>query len=94
MATVLSEFDFQRGRPPKYPWHQWLDGQVWELVIDRDFGCSIVGITSVARSAARKRGVSLRLYVTATSITLQAVPRVSRAKPASAVSQGGKTTGL
>lgn len=41
MARRLQTFQFgvRRGNP-KYPWHEWTDGEPWEVVHGKDFTCT------------------------------------------------------
>ena len=40
MSRRLESFDFglaAAGRPRRYPWHEWTDGSVWEIVQGEDY---------------------------------------------------------
>ena len=54
MAEVLSKWpgDLKRGR---YPWHLWLDGQIWKLVQGDDFDKPPACVRIAAQSYARCR---------------------------------------
>lgn len=40
MATVVEQFEKRhRGRPPKYNWDKYMDGQIWILHEGSDFDC-------------------------------------------------------
>jgi uncharacterized protein YlaN (UPF0358 family) len=41
MAKVIAEFTDHRTRGGKYPWAEWLDGQIWRLERGVDFTCSL-----------------------------------------------------
>jgi hypothetical protein len=78
MAKLLRELPPpRRGRPAKYPYDEWLDGEVWLLIEGEDF--EVGAGRSVAmglRAAARKRGQK----ATARSVrglAVQATPRQS-----------------
>lgn len=51
-----------RTRSVGYPWDEWFDGQLWELVPGKDFTGSAAGIRSSAYNAAKVRGVKVRTY--------------------------------
>ena len=55
MARVISSFPPATTRT-RYPWDQWLDGQVWELVAGEDFTAKPETIRQSASSQATKRG--------------------------------------
>lgn len=54
MAQPVSEMPSR-----KYPWEEWLDGRVWELVPGEDFVVTIASFLSLAHWQAKRRGVSL-----------------------------------
>jgi hypothetical protein len=55
MATKLQDFEpLPQGRPPDYPWDQWLNGETWEIVHGVDFTCTMNSMeTSIRRTAAK-----------------------------------------
>ena len=65
MAKKLTEAEakditFGGGRT-KYPWDEWLDGDMWVLEQDEDFpGTKIDQFRKGASEAARARGLKLR----------------------------------
>ena len=56
---VLSEFP-GAGRPRKYDWDVWLDGQVRKLIKGEHFDTSTASIRATASNAAKKAGKRLR----------------------------------
>ena len=57
MAERLEVFDFPKhGRPYKYEWKAWADGQPWKLVHGKDFTVGIETMRTNARSYAVKNG--------------------------------------
>ena len=44
----------------RYPWTEWLDGNVWQLFKGEDFAAKPATIISNARGQAKRRGGSLR----------------------------------
>lgn len=61
MARVIAEFPGNSsGRPTKYPWNDWLNGQVWELIPGEDFHVSPSGLRSAMARQAKLRGLKVR----------------------------------
>lgn len=77
MARVVDELPPLGGGEPKYPWDQWLDGQVWLLDPAVDFppGVKTHGFRSAAANAARGRGLRVAIRVRPEGVYLQAVER-------------------
>jgi hypothetical protein len=55
VARRVKEFP-EPVRPSKYPWGDWLDGQIWELKSGEDFDGKPTNFRSVALAQARNRG--------------------------------------
>ena len=65
MARVISSFpEGARGRPTKYPWTTWLDGNPWELKPGEDFHTSVWSFRSALTRQAQKAGLKARTAVT------------------------------
>lgn len=67
MAEVVDQLPPRRrlGRQAKYPWDEWLDGQVWKLAVGVDMQSSFVeNMRKMCFDAARKRGKKLRTVIT------------------------------
>ena len=50
MSEVLDDYDFskpRRGAPSKYPWKEWMDGQVRQIVQGEDFDCKIISMQTL-----------------------------------------------
>lgn len=56
---VLPEFP-TAGRPRKYDWDSWLDGQVRKLIQGKHYETSTASIRATASNAAKKAGKKLR----------------------------------
>lgn len=50
----------EKGRPPKYPWEDWMDGQAHKLVHGEDFDCSPKALVVLAHREAKKAGMTAR----------------------------------
>jgi hypothetical protein len=58
MARKLEAFPGLSTR--RYPWEEWLNGEVWELFSDEDFTAKTRTIVATARIRGRKMGGSVR----------------------------------
>lgn len=75
MATKIENYDFsRRGRKEKYPWAEWLDGNVWSLDAGDDFTCTSESLRTTIYAAAKKRGVSVNTFVDDDKVIVQAIP--------------------
>ena len=72
MAKVLKEFAFQRPGVSLYPWHDWFDGQIWELTHGKDFNCVVVNFRSAVYVEAKRRGKKVRISLRENSVVIQA----------------------
>jgi hypothetical protein len=54
MARRLDTFPAPRGA--RYPWDEWLDGSVWQLVRGEDFAAKATTFRANAQIQAKKRG--------------------------------------
>lgn len=55
MAQTLERFPVAGGQP-RYPWEQWLDGQVWQLAKGDDYTSKATTVIANARTQAKRRG--------------------------------------
>ena len=64
MAEILESYDFKSvGGPPRYPYDQWFDGQIWKLQYMVDFDCQVVSLRQGLYAAAKRRGISVKVAV-------------------------------
>ena len=59
MARTLETFPSVRGET-RYPWDEWLDGRVWELVAGEDFTAKSTTLKANAQLQAKKRNGRVR----------------------------------
>jgi hypothetical protein len=55
MAKQLTEYTPRlnlMGRPPDYPWHEWLNGGIWEITQGVDFFCKMRSMEIAIRRTA------------------------------------------
>jgi hypothetical protein len=60
VARMLDEFPDAQERTEKYPWDQWGNGSVWEIVKGDDFKTELSSMRQTIAKSARKRGMSAR----------------------------------
>jgi hypothetical protein len=71
MATVDPDFVFTNGNT-RYPWHQWLDGQVWVLKKGEDYDIQTLSMRVQCHARAEKRGLKARVRASGDTIWVQA----------------------
>jgi hypothetical protein len=62
MARKVEQFPAAADQS-KYPWEDWLDGDIWELTQGKDFKGRATTFRSNARSQAKRRGGKLRARI-------------------------------
>lgn len=61
MARRLAELpETRRGRKPKYPWDEWEDGSVWEILHGVDYQVSTASMQTALYVRARHRGLRVQ----------------------------------
>lgn len=55
MAEVVSAFP-KTAVGSKYPWSEWMNGQVWKLTKGIDFNCTVESFTTGCHYAAKVSG--------------------------------------
>lgn len=63
-----------RSSSAKYPWNEWLDGQIWSLVQGTDFTGPPNNMRNAASAAAKVRGLKIRTSVQENTVFVQANP--------------------
>ena len=63
MARTLEQFPSPTSGRRRYPWDQWMDGQIWLLVPDEDFTAKPTTIRTMATQQAIRRGGRVRCRV-------------------------------
>ena len=67
MATKLRKFDWQKpseittGDKTQYPWHQWFDGDIWQLEEGEDFHTHPLMMERIIRTRATLRKSKVRM---------------------------------
>ena len=59
MARKLDQFPLSAAA--RYPWDEYMDGSVWELIRGEDFQCSVRSIQGAARAQANRRRGTVRM---------------------------------
>lgn len=76
MAETLKKFDFPEPRSRnKYPWGEWLNGQIWSLKQGEDFEVAPANFASSAKSYVERHDeiASVNIAVEEGTVVLQAV---------------------
>ena len=60
-----------QGRPKKYPWNEWCDGSVWEVVKGVDYECQTDSLIAQAHTQAFRRGGKVRTRRTSSGLIFQ-----------------------
>jgi hypothetical protein len=78
MATILRSYDWsvvsknnKRARSRSYPWDDWFDGRIWELVPKVDFDGPATSLERVIRTSANRRNIKVRIRIDNGSVILQ-----------------------
>jgi hypothetical protein len=73
MAQRLEKFPASKAQ--RYPWDQWLNGEVWQLFLGEDFSAKPATLITNARNQAKRRGGQVRTRIISsgdrTSVVLQ-----------------------
>lgn len=70
MAKVVNELPSDQKR--RYPWDQWLDGQVWELTKDVDYSVTMAIMRSLVYTTCKHRGLAVKICVRGNQMYIQA----------------------
>ena len=74
MAEILSEGPtLTRTRTSTYPWAEWLDGEMRQLVEGVDYETSTLSMQAQVGSAAKRLGVKYRTTATALGLAVEAI---------------------
>ena len=73
MAKMLKSFQFveRSRRTTSYKWAEWFNGSPWELEHGKDYTVATDAFRATVSSAARSRGLRVRLQKTATGCVIQ-----------------------
>jgi len=61
MARKLDSYSFPDSKRTRYPWEDWLDGDIWEITQGEDFGTTASSMRSTIRQAAQERELQVKL---------------------------------
>jgi len=59
------------GRPPKYPWDKWIDGEEHTIEKGVDFHVTTVGFQTTLHVTARSKGMKVMTAIDGDKITFQ-----------------------
>jgi hypothetical protein len=78
MAERIDEFSPRRlGRPPLYPWAEWVDGSTWRITRGEDFEVTAKSMVANLYSHAYRQGLSLEARQDGESIEFQFVAKAA-----------------
>ena len=63
------------GRPPKYDWNAWMDGDEWEVTHGVDFDCTAESFAILVRRTARTKGYDVVVSVSGDDVYFQFTER-------------------
>jgi hypothetical protein len=64
MSNVVEQFEDRQGRPPIYPWPEWMDGRIHKLYQDKDFPNALVSSFRVrAHQVAKSYGLKVKTQI-------------------------------
>ena len=77
MAERLENYEFGKasGRPPKYPWDEWLDGSTWRITRGADFDGKVVSMRKMVSLAGRQRGLRAETRIEGDSLIFRATSK-------------------
>lgn len=81
-ARILDTLPPKSGWRRKYPWDEWADGRIRELVKGEHFHCSFLGFRSSCQMHAVRNGlVAAVRQISSTSVALQFTPQACGKPP-------------
>lgn len=64
MSEVVKSFEGRQGRPPTYPWEEWMDGEIHKLYRDEDFpNAQVTSFRVRAHQVAKDHGLKVRTQI-------------------------------
>ena len=77
MSELIDAIDISKGRPPKYPWEQWTDGQARRLYQGEDFDATLESFRTMVHRKARDMNLKAHTKINEadTSIQVQFSPK-------------------
>lgn len=61
MAEILDSMPVPVGRPCKYPWDEWMDGQIRIIRRGEDYAITTTGMKAVLAHAATRYGKAVKI---------------------------------
>ena len=71
MAEIIESFTSTKGRPPKYPWDVWADGQARRLIRGADFDADLVSFRTMVHRKARDLGLAAFTHINLADSSIQ-----------------------
>lgn len=79
MAERIKSYESRIGRPPVYPWAEWMDGSAWRIKRGEDFEIEPALMAQAIRVHGRRNGVPASATVDGDAIEFQFSPQESEA---------------
>lgn len=92
----LKKFEFKSAVAAEgstYEWDKMLDGNIYALTEDEDYTCKATTFGTLARSAAKKRGKTLKINKSETGLVIQAQDATEEQKAEWAKAKADKKAG-
>ena len=64
MAHTIEHFPASAGRPPKYNWDLWTNGENWVLTQGEDFDSTVHSFRTLVHRTRKVRGLKARTHIT------------------------------
>jgi len=75
MARVVKKFTRGAVKKGKYPWDQWMNGQIWRLTQGVDFHCGPEAFRTNAYQRAARSQTVCRASVVGNTVEVQFTPK-------------------
>jgi hypothetical protein len=73
MAQTVTAFPNGGRRSNKYPYDEWLDGQIWLLVRGEDYDISPEGMRASIHNHAKREGIKVKTRISDEGLFVQLV---------------------
>lgn len=71
MGEIIESVDISKGRPAKYPWEEWTDGQSRRLHRGGDFDATLESFRTMVHRKARDMGMRAHTKINEADASIQ-----------------------